>query len=49
MKLYTETVLYRDLEKDKRDEFLRRAIDNIEKLNWLMDLLVKYQDLKMEL
>lgn len=41
MKLYTETVLYRDLEKDKRDEFLRRAIDNIEKLNWLMDSLVK--------
>ncbi|WP_040413656.1 sensor histidine kinase [Clostridium thermobutyricum] len=41
MKLYTETVLYRDLEKDKRDEFLRRAIDNIEKLDWLMDSLVK--------
>ncbi|WP_297638293.1 HAMP domain-containing sensor histidine kinase [uncultured Clostridium sp.] len=41
IKLYTETMLNRDLEKEQRERFLSLVLEEEEKLNFLMEALIK--------
>lgn len=41
IKLYTETMLNRDLEKNKKEKFLGLVLEEEEKLNFLMEALIK--------
>lgn len=41
IKLYTETMINRDLEKEQRDRFLNFILEEEEKLNFLMEALIK--------